>query len=205
MNPAHLDRVATNVIPACIHVHANADLPGQFNAYNRPNSNWASRMNSLFGLNVAGAAPGWDSGATELLYTHFTASSTAPLGAFTPGYSEYMTSWKIWHGLSAVSGTTIATHKGSADTQPPMPALQIKNLGSAKTAVNTFGLGDVDVANAPVPPTNHWNIHSYWLRSIYRDHFGIVPKITLNGSGAEFVITDYRLCRNGSILISLLN
>src|SRR5207245_8898133 len=130
----------------------NPNIPVTSYAHNHATSQWASLRNSRFGLNVAGAVPGWDSGATELLYPHFTAASTAPLGAFTPGYSEYMTSWKIWHGLSAVSGTTIATHKGSADTQPPMPALQIKNLGSAKTAVNTFGLGDVDVANAPVPP-----------------------------------------------------
>src|SRR6185503_11777828 len=79
---------------------------------------------------------------------------------------------------------------------------QIKNLGTAKTAINTFALGDFATGG---PATNSWNVHSYWLRSIYRDHFGITPKLDLTGPGALFVITDYRICRNGSILISLLN
>src|SRR5207248_3232506 len=138
LNPADLERIATNVIPAGIHVHANADLPGQFNAYNKANPNWATRMNSLFGLNVTAAAPGFDSGATNLDYINFTASGVASLGAFTPAYSEAMTSWKIWHGLTASSGSTIVTHKGSNDSQAPLPALQIKTLATAKTAVNTF-------------------------------------------------------------------
>ncbi len=204
LNPAHLDRL-TNVIAAGIDVHANADLPGQFNAYNKPNPNWAARMSSLFGLNVAAAIPGWDSGATNLAYTNFTATAIAALGTFAPGYSEFMTSWKVWHRITASSGTTIATHQGAGNSQAPMPALQIKDLGSAKTAVNTFALGDVDVTGSPVPPTNHWNIHSYWLRAIYRDYFGILPKVDLTGPGALFVFTDYRLCQNGSVLISLLN
>ena len=206
MDPAHLDHLASQVIAAGIHLHADADLPGQFNAYNHPNSAWAPQMNLLFGLNVTNAVPAWDSGATELNYDYFTVTAIAPLGnVFTPGYAEPMNSWKIWQGLSAIAGTTIATHRGINDSQPPIPALQLKNIGTARTAFNSFGLGDVDVSGAPVPPTNHWHVHSYWLRAIYRDHFGIIPKIDLSGPGAEFVKTDYRLCRNGSILISLLN
>ena len=203
LNPADLDRIATNVISAGIHVHANADLPGQFNAYNAPNNNWVSRMSSLFGLNVASAvALPADSGVTDLSYTNFTVTAAGSLGAFALGYSESMVSWRIWQGLAASSGTTIATDQGAGDSQAALPALQIKNLGTARTAINTFALGELGAAG---PATNQWNIHSYWLRSIYRDHFGILPKIDLTSSGAQFVIPDYRICANGSILLSLLN
>ncbi len=200
--PNHLNRIATNVVAAGIHIHANADLPGQFNAYHFSNPNWSAHMNNLFGLNVSGAAPGWDSGVTNVQFAYFSTTSTASFGGHPPEFIEPLFSWKIWHGITASSGTTLATHRGMNDSQAPMPALQIKNIGTAKTALNTFALGDLDV---PGGGTNEWNVHSYWLRTIYRDHFGIVPKIELSGPGALFVVTDYRICQNGSLLISLLN
>ncbi len=205
MKPAHLD-LLTNVVAAGIHVHANADLPGEFDAYNRPNPVWVARMSSLFGLNVAGAMPDFDSGATNLSYTYFTATGTGTLGPFTPAYSQQMSTWKIWKGITASSGSTIVTHHGSFDLLPaPIPAMQINPSGHAKTAINTFALGDMDVTSGVVPPRDYWNIHRDLLHAIYRDYFGIVPKIELSGAGSEFVIVDYRICRNGSILISLLN
>ncbi len=204
LNPAHLERIANNVIPAGIHVHANADLPGQFDAYDRRNTNWISRMSSLFGLNAGGtpATCPVNSGVTAELYSNFSLTAVASLGAFTPGYVEPMVSWQVWQGLSASSGTTIVTHKGCDDLQASMPALQIKNLGTAKTAINTFALGDIGTTGSQ---TNSWNIHSYWLRTIYQTYFGITPKIGLGGTGPVFVIADYRICRNGGILISLMN
>jgi len=205
MSSAHLDRL-TNVVAAGVHVHANADLPGQFDAYNRPNPAWTARMSTLFGLNVAGAIPDFDSGATNLAYTYLTPHGLGTLGPFTPAYSQQMSTWKIWRGLTASSGTTILTHKGSFDLLPgTVPALQIKTPGPGKTAINTFALGDMDVTSGAVPPRDYWNIHHDWLRAIYRDHFGIVPKIDITNSTQEFVYTDYRICRNGSILLSLLN
>jgi hypothetical protein len=202
LKPAHLERIATNVVTAGIHVHADADLPGQFNAYHFTNPVWPSRMSSLFGLNVASAVPGFDSGITTVDFAYFSTAGAASFGSFRPGHSETLFSWKVWHGISANSGTTIATHRGRNDSQAPMPALQIKNLGPAKTAINTFALGDFAAGG---PATNSWNVHTYWLRTIYRDHFGITPRLDLTGPGAAFVITDYRICRNGSILVSLLN
>ena len=53
MNPAHLDRLLTDLIPAGINIHANGDLPGQFDAYSHPNRNWTAIMSSLFGVDVS--------------------------------------------------------------------------------------------------------------------------------------------------------
>ena len=206
MNPAHLEKIATNVIPAGIHVHANADLPGQFDAYHRPNTNWISRMSSLFGLNVSNAVPGYDLGINYVSYdgtVYFTGVNS--LGAFSPSYFDHLGTWKIWHGIKASSGTTIVTHTGNQGGQPPMPALQVKNLGAAKTAINTFALADTYGGSNPAPAQHQWDIRYDWLRAIYRSHFGITPAIDLTGPGAQYVLPDYRVCSNGSILISLLN
>jgi hypothetical protein len=206
MNPGDLDRIATNVIPAGIHVHANADLPGQADTYQKPNTNWASRISSLFGLNVAGAYPAYDLGINYIAY-HGTVNFTgvSNLGPLTNGYTDHYGTWKIWHGITASSGTTVVTHTGNNGSQPAMPALQIKNLGPAKTAINTFALADT-LNNDPASSDEHlWDIRYAWVRAIYRSHFGIIPTVDLSGPGAQYVLPDYRICRDGSVLLSFLN
>jgi hypothetical protein len=206
MNPGDLDRIATNVIPSGIHVHANADLPGQVDTYQKPNTNWISRMSSLFGLNVANAVPGYDLGVTYADY-HGTLNLTgiSNLGGLTNGYVDQHGTWKIWHGITANSGTTVVTHTGNNGSQPALPALQIKNLGPAKTAINTFALADTFNGTLPVSDEHLWDIRYTWVRAIYRSHFGITPMVDLSGPGAQYVLPDYRICRNGSILLAFLN
>ncbi|HYV27748.1 MAG TPA: beta-galactosidase, partial [Candidatus Eisenbacteria bacterium] len=202
MDPRHLDRI-TNVVSAGIHVHANADLPGQFNAYHQTNTNWAALMSYLFGLNVASAVPGWDSGATNILALHqqLNFKGVKTLGTLANGFIDQIYTWKIWHGITANSGTTIVTHTGASGTQPAMPALHTKTLATAKTAINTFALGDIFV----LPREYKWDFRYKWLQAIYRYHFGLTPLIELTGPGASDVVPDYRICRNGSVLVSLLN
>ena len=207
LKPEHLDQLANRVVPAGVHLHANADLPGQFNAYHHPNANWAARMNSLFGLNVATATAAWDSGILDTAYHPITFTGVGSLGSLLPGYSDQLYTWKIWHGVSASSGTTIVTHRGDRGTQPPIPALHIKNLGPAKSAVTTFALGDSQFQDK-LPVSHDWDLRYRWLEAIYKNHFGLTPSIQvqdLAGSGTNYVIADYRACENGSLLLSLLN
>jgi len=65
MNPRHLDTILDGVLASGVHVHANADLPGQFNAYYARNPDWIARMSSIFGLAVSGATPGFESSPTN--------------------------------------------------------------------------------------------------------------------------------------------
>ena len=204
MNPADLDRIATNAVPRGIHIHANADLPGQFDAYSQPNANWTTRMSSLFGLDVANAHPAWDSGVTDTLYDQLVFQGIANLGPLTNGFTDNALTWKIWQGITASSGTTIVTDTGTNGSQPAMPALQIKDLGTAKTAINTFALGDLWYQSS-LPPMHDWDFRYDWLQAIYGSHFGLTPAISLSGPGANYVLADYRFCTNGSMLISLLN
>src|SRR5437879_7225547 len=74
-----------------------------------------------------------------------------------------------------------------------MPALQIRDLGTAKTAVNTFALGDLWYQPA-LAPMHDWDVHYDWLQAIYSNHFGLRPAITLTGPGANYVLADYRFC-----------
>jgi hypothetical protein len=203
--PQHLDDLATKVLGAGIHVHANADLPGQFNAYHKTNANWIARMNALFGLDVTGAVPGWDSSVTNKVQQPVPLNGVSTLGpVLNPNYSAVPQTWKVWHGLKAISGTTVVSHRGvfGAQPLPAMPALQIKTGDRAKTAINTFGLGNI---TGGLQPGSLWDLRYDWLRAIYRTHFGIKPAIELTGANASYVIPDYRICANGSILIALLN
>jgi hypothetical protein len=206
MNPAHLDRIATEAISAGINIHASTDLPGQFNAYHHQNLNWPDHMRSLFGLEVTNALPGWDSWATNFFEdSHpITFRGVRTLGAFSPTYTAQLKTWKIWHEIKSHSGLTIVTHTGDQGSKPAMPALQIKTVGSAKTAINTFALGDCSSPDNQ-PPLRAWDFRFDWLRAIYRSHFGMIPPLDLSGAGADYVISDYRICSNGSILVSLVN
>jgi hypothetical protein len=208
MEPRHLDTIANQVVQAGIHVHANADLPGQFDPYDQANSKWAQQMSSLFGLNVAGARASWDAGATsddQLLHPQpLNLTGVAALGPLTTQYSDGLGTWKIWQGLSNDSGISVVTDTGLDGTSSPVPALQTKDLGRAKTAINTFAIGDIaEVTNTSPPHT--WDLRYDWLRAIYRDHFGLTPRSDLNGPGASYIYQNYRVCSNGSVLIGLLN
>ena len=207
LNPQHLEILATNVVTAGVHVHANADLPGQYNEYHQQNPRWVSRMSDLFGLNVSSANPVWEGASvipfSETFYQLLSFDGIGNLGTFTPSYVDQIGAWKIWEGITASMGTTIVNHGGLSGSAT-VPALHLKTIGAARTAVNTFPLGDVSLVPGQ-PPTYEWDFRYKWLRAIYRDHFEMTPKLDVTGTGAQYVFSDYRTLRNGSVLISLLN
>src|SRR5262249_16901122 len=107
--------------------------------------------------------------------------------------------------IATQTGLATATN-AVVGTQPKIPALVTKSHGngSGKTAVTTFALADSGVLETS-PKELAWDFRSQWLQAIYRTLFGIAPAIRLTGGGATYVIPDYRVYRNGSILLSLLN
>jgi hypothetical protein len=209
MSPEHLDRVVKAVLPAGVHVHANADLPGQYNAYHQPNPGWSDWMRAVFGLEVAGAWAGVDGGVTGLpQYERVYFEVTRGLDPLLAGQHDYLDTWKVWNGVrTSVPGTAVVTHTGVNHGQAPTPALVLNRSGPASSAINTVALGDTTPIWKEEPPYTHeWDVRYTWLRAIYRTHFGLVPAIELEGGrGARYVIPDFRIGRNGTVLISLLN
>jgi hypothetical protein len=208
MSPLHLEMIGSRVIPAGIHVHADADLPGQFDAYHLANPNWATLMDSIFGLDVTRAKPALDDLVTDDSgYSDLRLRGLSSLGpVLTPTYSGFAVTWKIWHDIGVTSGRTIVTDTGYLNSQTGTPALVIKTnaTGRGRSAINTFALGDTYLdPGSPHAPL--WDFRSDWLRAIYRTHFGVTPAIDLSGPGAQYVLPDYRTCTNGSVLLSLLN
>ena len=216
MNPLHLQRLATEVIPAGIHIHAEADLPGQFDAYDRANPDWASLMRTLFGIDVSTATPGFDLIVTNDCYSPIHLRGATTLGPITPSYAVDLATWKLWQNVTPVSARVILTAFGFSplsNSQPdcpyldltPYPALLVNSTGPGrgKTAVNPFALGDT--YNWSGPPAGQWGARYTILRAIYRDHFGLQPVIDLSGPGSDHVLSTYRICANGSVLIALLN
>jgi hypothetical protein len=206
MSPQHLELIANQVIPSGIHVHVNADFPGQFDAYHRPNALWAAHMNSLFGLDVTQAQAAFDGIVTNDDYQPLVFTGIRSLSPLAANYANRVRTWKIWQNIGVTSGTLIVTDTGYGQTNPGTPALVIKTnaAGQGRSAINTFALGDTFLDKG-VPPVPLWDFRSDWLRAIYRTHFGVMPAIDLSGPGAQYVIPDYRICSNGSVLVSLLN
>lgn len=63
--------------------------------------------------------------------------------------------WKIWHGIEAMEGSTVVMqHNGKEDVPVPVPGLILKEHGEGKgkTAVITFGIGDIASLNPNSPP-----------------------------------------------------
>src|SRR5580765_1138369 len=139
MSPQHLDMIASQVIAGGTHVHANADLPGQFDAYHHSNQVWAARMDSLFGLDVTQAHAPFDAIITSDSYSNLSFHGLRSLAPLTSSYADSVLTWKIWHDVRLTSGTTIMTDTGYGGTKPGTPALIIKTnaAGQGRSAVNT--------------------------------------------------------------------
>ncbi|MSU37157.1 MAG: hypothetical protein EXS36_19095 [Pedosphaera sp.] len=193
-----LDTLATEVPARGIHVHAAIDPPGQFDTYHRPNPRWLEHMNTLFGLEVAKAVPEHDSGATDMEYKLLQVRGLRAFEPIPANYSDALGTWKYWTRISRLSGTTVIQHSSN------QPALHLKDLGTARSAITPLALGDItDTAERPAP--HNWQLRYQWLRAIYRNHFGLVPPLDLSGPGSEWIYPDYRFCRNGSVIVGLLN
>src|SRR5262249_3008295 len=138
----HLDIIVSNVVSAGIHIHANADLPGQFDAYLQTAPDWVQRMDYLFGLDVANAISPWDAGAASDSDLgnpqRLDLNGAQALGPLAQNYHDAVGTWKLWQGLISSSGATIVTDTGFRGTNLPLPALKTKTIGSSKTAINTF-------------------------------------------------------------------
>ncbi|MGI9241722.1 MAG: hypothetical protein ACR2RV_13050, partial [Verrucomicrobiales bacterium] len=165
----------------------------------------------IFGVDVSEAEAvlnrGVSGGFAETYDDLSLSSVDTPLDLLEP-FEEDLLTWKIWHGVRPVAGTTLLNHSGLDGSAAGSLALHVHDHGTAKTAINTFAAGDIFGSTSA---THLWEIRSRLTTAIYRDYFGIETKLRLSDSGApggagfRYVLADYRTCRNGSVLISLLN
>jgi len=214
MDPGQLERVAAQVLTAGVSIHAQAELPGQYDAYCRSNNNWVGLMQTLFGANVSTAGPGFDLDVTNSCYVPIRLLGAANLGPVTSSFATDFSTWKFWQRVMPDSAQVVL--KGSAlpnatglcfpftDTDL-YPSLLVNPGGAGRgpTAVNLFALGDT--LQALQTETVLWDTRYAVLSAIYRSHFGVQPAIALGSAGPEHVLATYRLCANGSVLLGLLN
>jgi hypothetical protein len=159
-------------------------------------------MREWFGLDVT-QATAWDSGSRSTAYRPLELTVVAPLEPLAAGFRDTIRAWRIWQGITAAAGTTLATHRGPDQTAAPMPAVQLHSVGSARTAAATFSLADNWNSDDASP--HSWDHRYRWLKAIFQSHFDLTPPIELSGPGASYVIPEYRHGADGSLLISLLN
>ncbi|HMO65628.1 MAG TPA: hypothetical protein PKE47_10485, partial [Verrucomicrobiota bacterium] len=198
LRPDYLDALRTQVVPHGIHLHANADLPGQFDAWSRPNADWLPFLREVFGVEAAGAATWVDLWATNAGGANFTLGQT-PAGLPTGTFNT----WKALRGLTATPGTTVAARflpEGQGGV--PQPALFLRTAGGSRRALNAFALGDSFATTGR--PEDNWDFRGGFLRHIYAGHFGVEPSLPLTVTPGH-VFVDWRPVRRGGRLISLLN
>jgi len=214
LRPEHLTALKPRFLDGGIHLHADADLPGQFDGKHAPTPDWTAIMTDLFGVDTchaaslfeAGATPldNWSEGFADLLPAMTsTATLTIPASGLVP-----FATWKIVGGVKATAGGITQATITTRMTEDPLPALITKEHPRAKSALTPFALGDIipptQQTTGEVPITRPWEVRATWLSAIYHDWFGLTPLVELTGPGAAFVLADLRLCEGGSYL-ALLN
>jgi len=203
LTPVQLDTLATNVLESGTHIHADADLPGKYDAYVRENPGWEAWIQQVFGIDASAADAPWDKWARTEAYGNLTLNGVADIGPFHPGYSVDLASWKIWHGVANVSAEVILQHQGLNNSQAPMPAVAVKAHPDAYAALSTYAMADT--FGPEDKPEDRWQTRYDILRTLYQTKFGVEPVLQLTGQGSVYVTSDYRSCANDTVLISLLN
>jgi len=208
MRPDDLPALA-KLLDHGIHIHANLDLPGQFDANHRHNPGWGATMAKVFGVDVSQARPAWDTGIRP---GPDWSSGYAPLllnplpdGILAQTQPKTVRTWKYWHGVRPASGGTAQVWSETESSLRLSAALVTKEHPLARTALNTFGLGDFIapsfLMNSPGgAPTFAWDTRTTWLTAIYKNFFGMQPRIELTGPGATYVLADLRRTTNGWLL-----
>ena len=203
----------TTLLDRSMHIHANLDLPGQFDANHRDNPGWTASMAKVFGVDVSQARPAWDSGIRP--GADWSAGyaplflNPAPGGILGQTQPQTIRAWKYWHGVRPASGGIPQAWSENESGLRLSAALITKEHPAARTALNTFALGDfiapailLDSPQGAV--TFAWDTRTTWLTAIYKDFFGMQPRIELTGPGARYVLADLRRTADGWLL-GLLN
>ncbi|MBI5556230.1 MAG: beta-galactosidase [Deltaproteobacteria bacterium] len=212
MQPKHLAGLRT-ALKKGVHLHANGDPPGQFDARHRANPGWLKTMAEVFGIDAAAASIAWEAGAAPSgpWPAGFQSLTLSPAPeatlALPPAALSSFASWKIMRGIKGVPPGIVQASHGSGPGGQNVPGLITTTHRRAKTALTTFALGDIIPPQglaSPAPPTLPWDVRTAWLKTIYRDFFGLRPAVSLSGPGADYVLADVRQLANG-VLLGLLN
>ncbi|MDG4474988.1 beta-galactosidase [Thiovibrio frasassiensis] len=202
-----------NLLNQGMNIHANLDLPGQFDANHRNNPRWATTIAKVFGVDVSQARPAWESGTRP--GADWSAGyaplllKPEPTGILGQTQAKTVRVWKYWLGVRPASGGTAQVWSETESGLRLSAALVTKEHPMARTAINTFGLGDFIapalLMNSPGGvPTFAWDTRTTWLGAIYKNFFAMSPRIELKGPGANYVLCDLRQTTDG-YLLALMN
>ena len=202
MYPGDLTYIRTKVIPAGVNIYADADLPGMQDYHVNTLGDFATEVGNIFGINAADTSGYDDPVRNEQYGINFVPINTTVTQALSPltvARQDTFHVWKYSNMTVATTGTVYATHSNGN------PALVIKDNGTSKAAITTFGMGDMntDGNGDGQPDIIPWAQHFDWMKAIFLTGFGIQPAVNISGS--QYVVVDYRTAADGSILISARN
>ncbi|GDY13974.1 hypothetical protein LBMAG53_28520 [Planctomycetota bacterium] len=205
LSQAHRDRLEA-LVEGGLHLFAEGDLPGRFDASSKPVPGWSEAMRRLFGLETATgtvAFEGWavPAGSSGVdfngNYTPVTLRIDAPVAWLAPGGPDLgFAAWKHWTGLTASAGSTRLSSGGS-------PVLHLHQKGLGRTAICTAPIGDFN--GTAETPLSAYDLRRSIVTAAVIDHLGIAPSLTISGLGSGEIVRDTWLSDDGSALIFLQN
>jgi hypothetical protein len=212
MHPKHLEALESKLIASGIHVHASGDIPGQFDAWHRPNPAWQQLIESLFGVVPDSSHPAWDGSTKSLYFERYRVITERVLAAFGPYLPIQrpfsFSSWKIWRKIRVTAGMTVTEQIANETPDEPEPCLHLMEHGPerGRAAIHLCAIGDTQRFPPDYTSQELWIQRYNAISAVYYDHFGMRPALSLSGRISKIVLAlDHRFTRNGGVLISLLN
>jgi len=102
-----------------------------------------------------------------------------------------------------------STGSGSvyADNNTTNLAVAVKDHGTAKSAIFLYSAGDISPDSDGNGQADYvaWKWRFDLFGAVFKDYFGIQPKIAVTGTNAYLTLPEYRTTTNGSILIQMKN
>ncbi len=177
-----LQFIRDHVLPAGVHIYAEADLPGYQDYYARTQADFTQMMEDIFGIQPV-VVNAYEDVVTpyDINMSPYTTVELQP--TLTMGYMyAYQSTWfGVWkyHKILSTSGQTIVNMLLQAENNYLTPGVVMKNHTSAKSIISMFSLGDTN-CEALQCWTGHYTYYSGMFLSA--QGLGMTSSVTVTGS-----------------------
>jgi hypothetical protein len=203
MLPQELQYFNDVVIPAGVHVYAEADLPGYQDYYSREQSDFTSLMDTIFGIQpieinaYEDVISAYDINMSP--YTTVELQPTVNMGYMYAYQSTWFGVWK-YHKVATTSGTTVVNMLLQRENNTLVPGIVMKNHTNAKSIISMFSLGDTNCE-----ALDCWTGHYAYYSGLFLTPQGLNMQTSVGVTGSAMLQTQLMDTENGMKLLYFTN